>query len=115
MPPRIRLAGIPYLIGRTNQALRDHYRRQVAAAYEVDRALYKAMVTDQTLPFGVRQQIQRLFQTEVPRDSAVTRLRNRCALTGRPRGVFTHFRLSRHMFRQLANEGKLPGVSKASW
>ena len=115
MPPRIRLAGIPYLIGSTNQMVRDHYRRQVAAAYEVDRALYKAMVTDQSLPFGVRQQIQRLFQTELPRDSAQTRLRNRCALTGRPRGVSTFYRMSRHMFRQLASEGMLPGVSKASW
>jgi len=115
MPPRIRLPSIPYLIGRTNQAMRDHFRRQVAAAYEVDRTLYKAMITDQSLPFGVRQQIQRLFQTELPRDSAVTRLRNRCALTGRPRGVSSHFRLSRIMFRQLASEGLLPGVNKASW
>jgi small subunit ribosomal protein S14 len=115
MPPRIRLPGIPYIIGRTNQAMRDHYRRQVAAAYEVDRALYKAMITDQSLSLGIRQQIQRLFQTEVPRDSAATRLRNRCALTGRPRGVFTHFRLSRHMFRQMGSEGMLPGISKASW
>lgn len=115
MPPRIRIPGMPYLIGRTNQALRDHYRRQVAQAYEVDRALYKAMVTDQSLPFSVRQQIQRLFQTEVPRDSAQTRLRNRCALTGRPRGVYTHYRLSRHMFRQLASESMLPGITKASW
>ncbi|KIZ03548.1 hypothetical protein MNEG_4413 [Monoraphidium neglectum] len=115
MAPRIRLPGIPYLIGRTNQALRDHYRRQMAAAYEGDRALYKAMVTDQSLPFGVRQQIQRLFETEVPRDSAQTRLRNRCALTGRPRGVFSYFRMSRHMFRQLASEGMLPGINKSSW
>jgi small subunit ribosomal protein S14 len=115
MARRVRFAGIPYLIGRTNQALRDHYRRQVAAAYEVDRTLYKAMVTDQSLPFGVRQQAARLFETEVPRDSAAVRLRNRCMLTGRPRGVFRHFRLSRHMFRQLASEGMLPGVSKASW
>ena len=63
----------------------------------------------------MRQQAQRLFETEVPRDSAVTRIRNRCALTGRPRGVYSHFRLNRILFRQLAGEGLLPGVHKASW
>ena len=115
MPPRIRIPGIPYLIGRTNQALRDHLRRQTAAAYEADRALYKAMAADQTLPFALRSQAQRLFETEVPRDSAPTRLRNRCALTGRPRGVLRHFRLNRILFRQLAGENLLPGVHKASW
>lgn len=115
MPPRIKLPGIPFVIGRTNQALRDHWRRQVVAAYEADRALYKALVTDQSLPFGVRQQAQRLFETELPRDSAATRVRNRCMLTGRPRAVYREFRLSRHMFRQLASEGWLPGITKASW
>lgn len=115
MPPRLRIPGIPYLIGRTNRAIKDHWRRQTAAAYEADRALYKAMVTDQTLPFAARQQAQRLFETEVPRDSAATRIRNRCALTGRPRGVLRHFRLNRVLFRQLAGEGLLPGVHKASW
>jgi small subunit ribosomal protein S14 len=115
MPPRFRLPNIPYVVAATNRALRDHARRQTAAAYEADRALYKAIVTDQSLPLGVRLQVGRLFETEVPRDSAPTRLRNRCALTGRARGNFSHFRLSRIMFRQLASAGMLPGITKASW
>jgi small subunit ribosomal protein S14 len=83
--------------------------------YEADRALYKALVSDQSLAYGVRQQAARLFETEVPRDSAAHRVRNRCALTGRPRGVYRWCRLSRLMFRKLASHGSMPGVTKASW
>lgn len=90
-------------------------RRQAVAAYEVDRAVYKAIVSDQSLPYSVRQQVQRLFETEVPRDSAAVRVRNRCALTGRGRGINSFYRVSRIMFRTLAAHGLLPGVHKHSW
>ncbi|ABB23082.1 30S ribosomal protein S14 [Pelodictyon luteolum] len=52
---------------------------------------------------------------KLPRDSSATRVRNRCVLTGRGRGVYEKFGLCRHMFRKLALEGKIPGVKKASW
>ncbi|HCD36583.1 30S ribosomal protein S14 [Chlorobium phaeovibrioides] len=52
---------------------------------------------------------------KLPRDSSASRVRNRCVLTGRGRGVYEKFGLCRHMFRKLALEGKLPGVKKASW
>ncbi len=52
---------------------------------------------------------------KLPRDSSSTRIRNRCVLTGRGRGVYEKYGLCRQMFRQLALEGKLPGVKKASW
>jgi small subunit ribosomal protein S14 len=52
---------------------------------------------------------------KLPRDSAPTRVRNRCVLTGRGRGNYEKFGLCRHMFRKLALEGKIPGVKKASW
>ncbi len=51
----------------------------------------------------------------LPRNSAKTRLRNRCALTGRPRGYFRKFRLSRNMLRELAGNAMLPGLIKSSW
>ena len=51
----------------------------------------------------------------IPRDSSPVRLRNRCELTGRPRGYYRKFRLSRIALRELASEGKLPGVTKSSW
>ncbi len=52
---------------------------------------------------------------KLPRDSAATRVRNRCVLTGRGRGVYAKFGLCRHMFRKFSLEGKLPGIKKASW
>jgi len=53
--------------------------------------------------------------SRLPRDSSPVRLRNRCALTGRPRGYLRMFGICRNQFRQLALEGKIPGVKKASW
>ena len=52
---------------------------------------------------------------ELPKNSSRVRLKNRCQLTGRPRGYLRHFGLSRNMFRDMALEGKIPGVTKASW
>ena len=115
MPPRLHIPGLPYLVGSTNKLLRDHIRRQAVAAYEVDRAVFKAITSDKQLPFEIRQQVQRMFETAVPRDSSMVRVRNRCMLTGRPRAVYREFRLSRHMFRELALAGRLPGIVKYSW
>ena len=52
---------------------------------------------------------------KLPRNSAVVRVRNRCALSGRPRGYYRKFDMSRISLRELASEGKLPGVRKSSW
>ena len=52
---------------------------------------------------------------KLPRNSAKTRIRNRCWKTGRPRGVFKDFGLSRHVFREMAHQCLLPGVTKSSW
>lgn len=51
----------------------------------------------------------------LPKDASPVRLKNRCQLTGRPRGYMRHFGLSRNMFREMALDGKIPGVKKASW
>ncbi|MDF2965579.1 MAG: rpsN [Rickettsiaceae bacterium] len=51
----------------------------------------------------------------LPRSSSQTRVRNRCALTGRPRGYYKKFKLSRNMLRELAGQGQIPGLRKASW
>jgi small subunit ribosomal protein S14 len=53
--------------------------------------------------------------SKLPRDSSPVRKHNRCSLTGRPRGYIRQFALCRNMFRQMALEGKIPGVKKASW
>ena len=52
---------------------------------------------------------------QLPRNSAKTRVRNRCWMTGRPRGYYRDFGLSRHVFREMAHQGLLPGVVKSSW
>jgi small subunit ribosomal protein S14 len=57
----------------------------------------------------------RLALNKMPRDSAVTRLRNRCLMTGRARGFMRKFKLSRLSFRELASAGMIPGVTKSSW
>jgi small subunit ribosomal protein S14 len=59
--------------------------------------------------------IARLKMAELPRNSNPTRVRNRCELTGRSRGFYRKFRLSRIMLRELANKGLIPGVIKSSW
>lgn len=64
--------------------------------------------------FSEKLIFQRFLQ-KLPRDSSLTRLRNRCFVTGRPRGYYSFFGLSRHLLRELAHEGFLPGVTKSSW
>ena len=64
--------------------------------------------------FSEKLQIHSKLQ-KLPRNSAKTRIRNRCWKTGRPRGVFRDFGLSRHVFRELAHQCLLPGVTKSSW
>ncbi len=69
---------------------------------------------DESLPFEQRLSAQTKL-SEMPRDSAIVRYRNRCSLTGRPRGNYRKFSLSRLAIRELASFGQIPGVIKSSW
>ena len=64
--------------------------------------------------FNVKLEIHSKIQ-KLPRNSAKNRIRNRCWKTGRPRGVFRDFGLSRHVFREMAHQCLLPGITKSSW
>jgi small subunit ribosomal protein S14 len=64
--------------------------------------------------FSSKMEIHSKIQ-QLPRNSAKTRIRNRCWKTGRPRGVFRDFGISRHVFREMAHECLLPGITKSSW
>ena len=64
--------------------------------------------------FNLKLELHSKLQ-KLPRNSSKTRIRNRCWKTGRPRGVFRDFGLSRHVFREMAHECLLPGVKKSSW
>ena len=93
---------------------RDQKRRDTVKKFAAKRAALLAIITNVSLSeeerFAARQKLQAL-----PRDSSPVRLRNRCALTGRPRGVFSKFGLGRIKLREYAMRGEIPGVVKASW
>ncbi len=93
---------------------RNKKRIRLAARYEAKRARLKAIARNQDLPIEERIAAQ-IKLSEMPRNSAPTRVRNRCELTGRPRGYYRKFRMSRIALRELANEGQVPGVTKSSW
>jgi small subunit ribosomal protein S14 len=78
------------------------------------RAALKAIVKNPKTDFEARlKAVHKLAR--MPRNSSAVRYRNRCEVTGRPRGVYRQFRLSRMVLREYASAGLLPGVTKASW
>lgn len=93
---------------------RNEKRRKLTKRYANTRAALKAKIMDRDLPPEERFQMV-LKLAEMPRNSSKVRIRNRCALTGRPRGVHRKFKLSRNALRLLASRGELPGVTKSSW
>lgn len=93
---------------------RDLKRRRLAKKYAGQRAKLKAIIDDRdNSPEERFMAVLKL--AELPRNSAKNRQRNRCALTGRPRGHHRKFNLSRNALRELAMHGELPGVTKSSW
>ena len=86
----------------------------MAKSLSKKRASLKATIYNKELPMEERFQAT-LKLAELPRNSAENRIRNRCALTGRPRGFHGKFKLSRVLLRELASRGELPGVTKSSW
>ena len=94
--------------------LRDQNRRKMVKKFAAKRAQLMALINDQKLSPEDRYEA-RLKLQKLPRDSSPVRLRNRCALTGRPRGVYSTFGLGRSKLRDIAMRGEIPGVIKASW
>jgi len=93
---------------------REKKRVRLANKYKGRRARLKVLAKDESLSMEDRFEA-RLKLAEVPRNAAPTRQRLRCALTGRPRGNYRKFKLSRIALRELANQGMIPGVVKSSW
>lgn len=93
---------------------KDKQRRQLFKSNELKRRQYKLIIENLALPAEVRAQAVILLNS-LPRSSSPVRLRNRCALTGRSRGILRKWRMSRVRFRELASQGALLGVSKSSW
>jgi small subunit ribosomal protein S14 len=93
---------------------REAKRAKTVAKYAAKRAALNAII-DNAKASDEERQAARLKLQSLPRDSAPTRQRNRCALTGRPRGVFRKFGLGRLKLRDIAMRGEIPGMTKASW
>ena len=93
---------------------RELKREQLVAKYAKKHAELKAIANDAKRSDDERAQA-RLALQKLPRNANPTRQRNRCEMTGRPRGTFRQFGLGRAKIRELAFEGQIPGVTKASW
>ncbi|HEV8551934.1 MAG TPA: 30S ribosomal protein S14 [Casimicrobiaceae bacterium] len=93
---------------------RDQKRRLTVKRYAKKRAELLAIMRNAKFSDEERLAARRRLE-QLPRDSSATRLRNRCRLTGRPRGVYRKFGLGRNKLRDIAMRGEIPGVVKASW
>lgn len=93
---------------------RDKKRRKMAKQYAGRRERLRALARDRSLAPEERFQAY-LKLAELPRNSSQVRVRNRCDLSGRPRGNYRKFRLSRIALRELASTGQIPGMVKSSW
>ena len=93
---------------------REQKRREMVAKFAPKRALLIATISNMSASEEERA-AARLKLQALPRDSSPVRLRNRCALTGRPRGTFRKFGLARIKVREFAMRGEIPGIVKASW
>lgn len=89
-------------------------RRRTAVKYAAKRNALRAIANDQNLPAEERF-AARLKLSQLPRNSAPTRIRNRCEVTGRPRGFYRKYKMSRISLRELASTGRIPGMVKSSW
>ena len=93
---------------------RNEKRRKLTARYAAKRAALKEVANDRSLPMEERF-AARLKLAELPRNSSRVRIRNRCAISGRPRGNYRKFKMSRISLRDLASTGQIPGMVKSSW
>ena len=93
---------------------RDKRRRALIAKYAAKRAELREMVKNRKLSEESRYEAMLALQ-KLPRDSSYIRVRNRCQLTGRPRGYYRKFGLARNKLREIMMRGEAPGVVKASW
>jgi small subunit ribosomal protein S14 len=93
---------------------RDIKRAKLVEKFAAKRAALTAIIND-TSKSDEERYDARLKLQQLPRNANPTRMRNRCVITGRPRGVFSKFGLTRHKLREMAMRGEVPGMTKASW
>jgi small subunit ribosomal protein S14 len=101
-------------MAKTSMVEREKRRAKTAKRYAAKRAKLKEAIRDPKGSPEERAAAQAALQ-KLPRDASPSRGRRRCSITGRPRGVYRKFGISRVKIRETVNRGELPGVSKASW
>jgi len=101
-------------MAKTSQVLRDQRRAKLIAKYAEKRAELRKKLKDRNVSMEEKFEIQAEF-ARLPRNSCPTRLTRRCRLTGRSRGVYQKFGLSRIALREMTLSGELPGMRKSSW
>ncbi|TAL00788.1 MAG: 30S ribosomal protein S14 [Rhodospirillaceae bacterium] len=101
-------------MAKTSTVERDTKRRRMAKSLGSKRAKLKAIIMNRETNDEDRFAAV-LKLAVVPRNSSKVRVRNRCELTGRPRGVYRKFKMGRNKLRELANKGQIPGMVKSSW
>jgi small subunit ribosomal protein S14 len=101
-------------MAKKSMIARETKRKKLVKKYDVKRKSLKETIRDPNSSFEDKE-IAHLQLQKLPRDSSVTRIRNRCNLTGRPHGYYRKFGLSRNKLREATMRGDVPGVVKASW
>ena len=101
-------------MAKTSSVEKNNRRRKMAAQFAGKRKALKDLIMDQSKPLEERFRAQ-LKLAAMPRNSAKTRVRNRCEITGRPRAVYRKLMMSRIALRDLGNSGAIPGLVKSSW
>jgi small subunit ribosomal protein S14 len=101
-------------MAKTNMVEREKRRAKTVQKYAAKRAELKELVRNPKTSPDDRAAAQQKLQS-LPRDASPSRMRNRCQLTGRSRGVYRKFGLARTKIREVANRGEIPGLVKASW
>lgn len=101
-------------MAKTSSVEKNNRRRKLVKQYAGKRAKLKAVIQNKSLPIEDRFAAQ-LKLSEMPRNSAKTRIRNRCEVTGRPRAYYRKLKMSRLALREMASLGLIPGMVKSSW
>ena len=101
-------------MAKTSSVEKNNRRRRLVDQKAAKRKALKATIMDKNVPIEERFRAQ-LKLAAMPRNSAKTRIRNRCEVTGRPRAVYRKLGMSRIALRQLGNSGAIPGLVKSSW
>ena len=101
-------------MAKTSSIQRNLKRIRLVKKFSKKREDLKKIIKNKKLPLEERFAAQ-LKLAKIPRNSAKVRIRNRCEITGRPRGVYRKLKISRIALRDLASKGKIPGMTKSSW